>query len=154
MNRFISPLVMTSLLLGALGVHAAESTEAKKPPRSSGCVFSNIINHWQVIDNRTLAVWAPSRKTPYVVTLTRPATSLRFENSIGFEDHNRDGSFCDYGGDSIIVPGGVSDRITVMEIRRVEPDEIQRLIAESKEAREKPKAVLPQPEDMKSEKKD
>lgn len=153
MYRSIAALALVFLGLSAPSV-GAEEAAAKKDTRAGKdlCVFSRVINDWQVIDNRTLAVWAPSRKTPYVVTLTRPAIGLRFEHSLGFEDHNNDGRFCDYGGDSIVIGGAVPERITIASIRRVEADEVKRLVAEAQKAREKPKAALPESSDLKSDK--
>lgn len=154
MNRRIAVFALIFLASSALSAGAEETTDAKKDPPAKGrdaCVFSRTINDWRVIDNKTLAVWAPSRKTPYIVTLTRPAIGLKFEQSLGFEDRNNDGQFCEYGGDSIVVGGTVPDRITIASIRRVEADEVKRLIAEADKAREKPKAAMPEQSDMKSE---
>lgn len=155
MNRCIPVFAAVFLALSALAFGAEESADAKKDAPAKGrdaCVFSRTINDWTVIDNKTLAVWAPSRKTPYIVTLTRPATGLKFEQSLGFEDRNNDGQFCDYGGDSIIIGGTIPDRVTIASIRRVEADEVKRLIAEADKPKEKPKAVMPEQSDMKSEK--
>lgn len=155
MNRCIPVFALVFLASSALTAQAEEASDAKKEPPASGrdtCVFSRTINDWHVIDNRTLAVWAPSRKTPYIVTLTRPAIGLKFEQSLGFEDHNNDGQFCEYGGDSIVIGGTVPDRVTIASIRRVEADEVKRLIAEADKPKEKPKAAMPEQSDMKSEK--
>lgn len=151
MNRWIPVFAAVFLASAAL---AEEAADARKDTPASGrdaCVFSRTINDWHVIDKRTLAVWAPSRKTPYIVTLSRPAVGLKFEHSLGFEDRNNDGQFCEYGGDSIIIGGTVPDRITIASIRRVEAEEVKRLIAEADKASEKPKAVMPEQSDMKSE---
>lgn len=157
MNRCTTVFAAVFLALSALSIGAEETADAKKDTpaaRRDACVFSRTINDWHVIDNRTLAVWAPSRKTPYIVTLSRPAMGLKFEHSLGFEDRNNDGQFCGYGGDSIIVGGTAPDRISIASIRRVEADEVKRLIAEANKPREKPKAAMPEQSDMKSEKKE
>lgn len=136
----------------ATDTKAADSSKDKPNKGRTDCVFSRTINDWTVIDNKTLAIWAPSRKTPYIVTLTRPATGLKFEQSLGFEDRNNDGQFCDYGGDSIIIGGAIPDRVTIASVRRVDADEANRLIAEANKPKEKPKAVMPEQSDMKSDK--
>jgi hypothetical protein len=147
-------LSLSALAFGAEGGTETKADASKDKPAKprDACVFSRTINDWTVIDNKTLAVWAPSRKTPYIVTLTRPATGIKFEQSLGFEDRNNDGQFCDYGGDALIIGGAIPDRITIASVRRVEPDEANRLIAEAKKPKEQPKATLPEPSDMKSDK--
>lgn len=135
------------LTLAALTVNAEEGKDAKQQKsKGDGCVFSRNITDWQVIDNRTLAVWAPTRKTPYIVELAFPATGLKFEHSLGFEDRNSDGRFCDYGGDA-----AVSDRIPVRSVRRVDAEEVKLLLAEAQKPKEKPQATLPEQADMKSD---
>jgi len=158
MRRFIASIAILSFALTALAAKAEETRDAQKKDQKSkvnsgdGCVFSNTINDWQVIDNRTLAVWAPSRKTPYIVELAYPAAGLKFETALGFQDRNSDGRFCEYGGDSIVVPGPVPERIPIARIRRVDPEELTLRLAEAEKAQEKPKAALPEQTDMKSEK--
>ncbi len=160
LSRIVLSSTALVLALVALGVKAEEarkdgqSAEPAKQEKSrgDGCVFSRNINDWQVIDNRTVAVWAPTRKTPYVVELTMPATGLKFEHTLGFEDRNADGRFCDYGGDSIIIGGPVPERVPVAKVRRVDPEELKLMLAEAQKPRPKASATMPEQSDMKSDK--
>ena len=134
----------------------AQDTESgKKKTMPEGCIFSSNINDWTVLDKQRMIVYAPSRRTPYLVELTRPASSLEFEVQLGFEDRNRDGRLCSYGGDSIVVTGTLRDSIQIRSIQRLTPDEAKQKIVEAKEAKQAAaaKAKLPPPEDMKSDKK-
>ena len=131
----------------------AQSGKLKTIP--DGCIFSSNINDWTVLDDQRLIVYAPSRKTPYVVELTRPAHGLGFEVQLGFEDHDRDGRLCSFGGDSVVVSGTLRDRISIRNIRRVSPDDAKQLIVEAKEAKDAARSQnkLPPQEPMKSDKK-
>lgn len=148
------------LALVAPGVYAEEARKdgqdaqpvKQERSRGDGCVFSRSINDWQVVDNRTVVVWAPTRKTPYVVELFSPASRLKFEHTLGFEDRNADGRFCDYGGDSIVIGGPVPERVPVAKVRRVDADEVKLLLAEAQKPKPKASATLPEQSDMKSDK--
>ena len=150
----------TALALVALSANAAlagQDGQDAQPAnqersRGDGCVFSRNITDWQVVDNHTVVVWAPTRKTPYVVELFAPASGLKFEHTLGFEDRNSDGRFCDYGGDSIVIGGPVPERVPVSKVRRVDEQEVKLLLAQAQKPKAKASAALPEQSDMKSDK--
>lgn len=157
------PLLAAVLLSSGFSAYAgdekpAEATPAAaRPDRASGgdCMFSRTISSWQVLDNETLIIWAPTRKNPHVVKLWRPVFGLKSEFTLGFQDGNNDGQFCDYGRDAIVVDGPAGpERYSIRSIRRVEEAEAKELLAASREKKkEQPAVAMPEQSDMKSDKK-
>ena len=88
------------------------------------CMFFRSIQNWKVLDDRNLIVWSPSRRQPYVVTLSFPLHGLRFRDAIAFEDGNRDGRLCGFGMDGIIVRGSFSQRSLIRGIKKLDGTEV------------------------------
>lgn len=151
------------LSIGALA-HAGEdqATEiaaaASKPsePKGGDCVFSRTIYNWDAIDNETMIIWAPSRHDPYLVKLWAPVFGLKSEFSIGIQDADNDGRFCDYGRDAIVVesPAGTPERYSVRTLQRIDEAQAQAMLDSRKQKKQKgePAATLPEQSDVKSDK--
>lgn len=157
MTRFKAPTITLLLALLPLAAHAEEAgkadTEAKQEKsHGDSCIFSRMVDDFEVIDNRTLVVYAPTRKVPYLVELFFPEPGLKFEHTLGFQDRNSDGRICGYGGDSIIVEGPISNRITISSITRVDPEHVKQLKVAAQEKKTDAKTTMPAQEDMKSDK--
>lgn len=153
------PILAAALLSSAaLALGADEQTEgepaAAKTERLGGdCLFSRTISNWQVVDNETLIVSAPTRKSQYLVKLWHPVFGLKSEFTLGFQDGNNDGQFCDYGRDAIIVNGPAgAERYNIRSVRRLDEGEAQALLAQAKEKKKPEGATLPEQSDMKSDK--
>jgi hypothetical protein len=88
------------------------------------CMFARSINNWRALDDRNLIVWSPSRKDPYVVTLSRSISGLKFSDTLAFEDHNNDSRICGFGMDKVISTGGAfPERASIIGIRRLDGSE-------------------------------
>lgn len=162
MKRFNFVLGSVVLLSAATWAWAGDEKQGDtqtaavtKKERGGDCVFSRTISNWDVLDNETLIIWAPTQKNPYLVKLWSPAFGLKHEFTLGFEDGNNDGQFCDYGQDKIVVRGPAGpERYNLRTVRRLDEAEAKALIASSKEKKkEQPAASMPEPADMKSDKK-
>ena len=160
MTRFKAPTITLLLALLPLAAHAEEAGKVDtdqsqgKQEKSHGdsCIFSRMVDDFEVIDSRTLVVYAPTRKVPYIVELFFPEPGLKFEHALGFQDRNADGRICAYGGDSIIVEGPVSNRITISSITRADPEQVKQLRVAAQEKKTNAKTTMPAQEDMKSDK--
>ena len=107
---------------------AAPSAQAAECGESD-CFFSRNLRDFRVLDNKTLAVWASSRRCPYVVELARPCGSLRFANTIAFD--SRDAYICSYGGDAVLTrQGGGPDRCSIVNVRRISEQQLEGLYVE------------------------
>ena len=160
MNARITAALAT-LLFSLNAVAAATSPESDQAntaskPHGGDCIFSRTIDSWTVLDNETLLIYAPSRKTPYLVKLFRPEYSLKSEFKLGFWDRDNDGQICDVSRDAIVVPGlgyGFASRIPIRSVQRIDVAEANELIAKSKVKPERnPAVVSPEQSDMKSDK--
>ncbi len=156
---FTAALLSIWTLAQAGDEKAAEvATATEKSDKASGgdCLFSRTISSWNVVDDETLIIYAPTRKSPYLVKLWGPVFSLKSEFTLGIEDRDNDGRFCDYGRDAIIVrdPGG-PERYNVRTVQRLDEAEAQALIEGAKEKKEKkkePAVKMPEQSDVKSDK--
>lgn len=95
----------------------------------SDCFFARNMRDFRVLDNRTLVVWASSRRCPYVVELARPCGGIRFANTIAFD--SRDSYVCSYGGDAVLTrQGGGPDRCAIVNVRRISAQQLEGLYVE------------------------
>lgn len=134
----------------------AAATEKSDKASGGDCLFSRTISSWDVLDNETLIIYAPTRKNPYLVKLWSPAFGLRSEFTLGVEDRDNDGQFCDYGRDAIVVsaPGG-PERYNIRTVQRIEETEAKALLEGAKQKKQKkvePAVKMPEQSDVKSDK--
>ena len=137
---------------------AAEvAAEASKTSEAKGgdCLFARTINGWDSIDNETMIIWA-TRRDPYLVKLWTPVFGLKSEFSVGIQDGDNDGRFCDYGRDAIVVqePGG-PERYRVRTVQRLAEADAQAMIESRKQKGKKPEepaVTMPEQSDVKSDK--
>ncbi len=86
------------------------------------CFYANMVSDWKPLDNENLIIFAPGRRAHYV-QLSRPSFNLRSTIGISFSD--RDGRICPYGGDAIVIGGGVTrERINIRSIKRISDAEL------------------------------
>ncbi len=139
--RTTTALCSTALLAQRIrcGRRPTESGQAnaaaESRPRGGDCIFSRTIDSWTVLDNETLLIYAPSRKSPYLVKLFRPEYSLKSEFQLGFLDRDNDGQICDVSRDAIVLQGlgrGFANRIPIRSVQRINEAEANELIAKSK----------------------
>jgi hypothetical protein len=112
--------------LAATAVAAADRGDLRTPlmTTDNDCMFLRSIYDWHALDDYNLIVWAPSRRQPYVVTLSFPLTGLRFEHQLAFDDHNGDGRLCGFGMDAIIAGGSFPQRASIAGVKRLDGSEI------------------------------
>ncbi len=153
---FTSALLSIWTMAQAGDEKAAEVAVAtEKADKASGgdCLFSRTISSWDVVDNETLIIYAPTRKNPYLVKLWSPAFGLKSEFSLGFEDGNNDGQFCDYGRDGIVVRGpGGPERYSLRTVSRIDEAEAKALVEGKKQKKAEPAVKMPEQSDVKSDK--
>ncbi|MDX2223157.1 MAG: DUF6491 family protein [Rhodospirillaceae bacterium] len=108
-----------------------EQFPGKLPDTTNQCVFFRTLYDWRPLNNRSLIVWAPSRKHPYLLELDRPCMGLKFAHSIGFT--SRDSRLCGFGGDSVLVRsgGGSPDRCPIGSITALTEDGLKSLLAQA-----------------------
>jgi hypothetical protein len=112
--------IATSLTLGACA-----STGGGSPYLTyDDCFFANAVTDWRPLDSMNLVVFTGGRQ-PYHVQLSMRSMNLRYEDTIAFTD--RDGRICPFGGDSIVINGGVTDRISIASIRRLTDSQLAEL---------------------------
>ena len=116
----------TTLALGCATSEPGEDAPESEITSGNDCFWASSIYDFKAISNDSLIVWSPSRQCPYRVDLTRRCDGLRFADDLGFDD--RDGRICPFGGDAVVVPGLTGDRCTIRSIKRLNRDELARLV--------------------------
>lgn len=124
------------LVVGLAGCAAGQGETARLTPDGNECFWASTISNWKAIDDKTLVVWAPSKRCPYRVDLNMNCNGMHFAESIGFYD--RDGRVCTYGGDAVVVPGTPVQRCSIRSIRKIDQDELQRLLPSRKNSQTTP----------------
>jgi len=133
MNRLM-PWLLAMTLAGGCATSATDQTSALPSAAEadcgdSACFFAGNVRDFRVLDDKTLVVWASSRRCPYVVELARRCGDMRFANTIGFD--SRDNYVCSYGGDAVLArQGGGTDRCPIINIRRVSEQALEGIYVE------------------------
>jgi hypothetical protein len=102
---------------------SAATSKAAATHSDSECVFTSALDDYQPLDNERLILWAPGHKQPYLLTLTFPSSDLKWGIQVGFEDRDRNGMICGWGMDSVVIPGGMPNRITIGSMTKITPDQ-------------------------------
>lgn len=129
LGRFAVQLGSTAVLTLILGGCAATGDDldgASIPSGGNDCFWARSIHDWRALNDKSLIVWSPSRHCPYRVDVVGHCSGLRFANDIGFQD--RDGRICAFGGDAIVIPGPAGGRCTIASVKRIDPEELDRLL--------------------------
>lgn len=103
MNKYLlsAYLFTASLIVGCATSNPSSDDESEpRPPRD--CFRVESIQNWKVIDNRTLVVWAPNRRTAYRVDLFSSCGGLSFAQEIGFQS-GLGSRICGIPGDAIRI---------------------------------------------------
>ena len=139
-NRIIS----YSLGLGLLAIGlTAIAEENKVPPltdaeyqtlvksynKGNDCVFSRSINSWTILDDKSLILYAPTKKKPYYVKLNMRSFELKFAHAIGIYS-KFDNRFCPYGGNALFIDG---TKYSISAIKKIDEEMAKRLIAHTKQ---------------------
>ena len=145
--RLYKPVFAFVVGFGLLGCAATGSGDSSgAAPGGSGnqvfndCFFASSMTDWRALDNRNLLIYAAGRR-PYHVRLATPSSNLRFVENIGLLDRN--GRICPYGGDAVIIDGGMPERIPIVSVRKLTD---QQLLEVFVEFGIKPPEVVPAPE--------
>ena len=122
-------------VLVATGCTAGGSSATHAPPAplpgTEACIFTVNLYDWTVLDDKTLIVYAPVHKEPYLVKLFAPVFDLSFHETLGFEGVEHNGQLCK--GDYVLVRGDMPQRMPISSIRSLTPDQAKQLIADSKQ---------------------
>lgn len=98
---------MLKTLMLALGVCAATTatatTSASGSADGNACVFFRTVHDYRALDKNKLVVWAPGRRSAYLVEVGMPLLDLTWANQLAFVDSNHDGRLCGYGMDRIVI---------------------------------------------------
>lgn len=123
------PLAATALvlLLGGCAGTAEGPNELATEARTVGtdCFTVSQARDFGYLDDRNLIVYAPARRA-YHVELAGPCMGLRGRSRIALRA--RTDRMCGFGGDAVMVNGGFPERCPVRGVRRLDEDELQRLL--------------------------
>lgn len=117
-------------LAGAVFLSACVGTGAASrgsTPTYNDCIFASTLSDWRPLDNQNLILFANGRR-PFLVELFQPAPELNFNEMIGVYD--RDGRICPYGGDAIVLRGGIPQSVSIRSIRRLTDAQLDAVYAE------------------------
>lgn len=124
-DRLLAIFIVVLTSFAALAAGDNDSVRNPFLTDENDCMFARSIHNWRALDDRNLIVWSPSRRDPYVVTLSRPISGLKFSDSLAFEDHNNDDRICGFGMDKVITTGGAfPERASIVGIRRLDGTEV------------------------------
>lgn len=131
MNRSIAMLAFATLALASTATMATTNEAVKGRENDSDCVFFRSISDWRALDATHMVVWAPGKRSPYLVTLSFPLSDLKWAHRLAFIDGNRDGSLCSYGRDAVVVPDGFTSwRSQIRGISKLDDDGVAALEAQ------------------------
>jgi hypothetical protein len=131
MNKRIAALgLITTVGMAA----AALAAEAPPMPGVEKCIFQNQVNGWQVLDDSTLIVDAPSGSNRYLIKLFAPAIGLAFQENLAFVDGDHNGQLCS-SGDRLVVGRPVPQSTPIIAVRLLSKDEVKALLDAKKAAR-------------------
>jgi hypothetical protein len=116
-------ILAASLLCACTSVEQTNSRLATET--YDDCFFAVSLSDWRALDDENLILFA-GRRNPYHAVLSRPAFGLSRGLEIGVYD--RDGRVCPYGGDAIVIAGVMPDTIRISSMRRIDLEEMDRLL--------------------------
>jgi hypothetical protein len=131
MKRSIVTTIFAALAFASAASVATTNEAVKGRENDSDCVFFRTISDWRALDATHMIVWAPSRRTPYLVTLSFPLSDLKWSHRLAFIDGNRDGSLCSFGRDAVVVPDSFTSwRSSIRGISRLDDEGVAALEAQ------------------------
>jgi hypothetical protein len=124
-------LALTALAVACpAGVCSAEESEADEDTAAlaarRGCFYTREAQDFQVLDRSTLIVYAPTRRSPYLVRISPPASALRVSDALLFD--SRSNRICGRAGDSLTLASDSRRRYSIVDVRRLEPGQLDRIV--------------------------
>lgn len=133
-GRRAAAALLVVALVGLAGCSSAPPHAPQTAVRDE-CIFLRSLDSWQALDDWSLVVWTAAGRTPYLVTLLRPAPSLRSAFTIGFEDANGDGMICSYGRDALLLDDPVVGSATISSIRPLSEAQLEDVLASHRDSK-------------------
>jgi hypothetical protein len=99
------------------------------------CFFVRDVNNWDPLNQVNLIVYAPSRNRAFLLTIAPPAMSARFTSNIAFVGN--DNRICGRPGDRLLIGVGTGERHTVMDVRRLDTETLDGLLADKQAQKDK-----------------
>jgi hypothetical protein len=131
MKRSIATIAFAALTLASTASLAATNQAVKGRENDSDCVFFRSISDWRALDPTHMVIWAPGKRSPYLVTLSFPLSDIKWAHRLAFIDGNRDGSLCSYGRDAVVVPDGFTSwRSSIRGISKLDDEGVAALEAQ------------------------
>ncbi len=141
------PGLLAATLLAACAVPAAkpaDATTAAVSARPEDCIFASVITDWADLDKERLILYGPGTGQPYLAQLEFPSNELPFNMRIGVLDSDHNGMICGNGFDSILIPGGLPDRIRIISLHKLSREEAKQMLAAAHPKKDaKPGKVVP-----------
>lgn len=100
------------------------------------CFYVRDVNNWDPLNQVNLIVYAPNRNRAYLLTIAPPAMSVRFTSNIAFVGN--DNRICGRPGDRMLIGAGTGERHTVMDVRRLDTETLDALLADKQAQKDKP----------------
>ena len=114
--------LLAVLMLALAGCASTDGAGERIPSGGNDCFWATSIHDWRAVNDRSIVVWSPGKRCPYLVEFAMRCNGIRFADGIVFAD--RDGRICPFGGDAVIVPGPGGDRCSIASIRRLSPEDL------------------------------
>ena len=143
--RLLPALAVLALAV-ACATQPAPPSVVTGPVGTEECIFPARVSEWAELDREHLIVYAQSGRVPYLVTLSFPSNDLAFDLGIGVLDSDHDGRICGRGFDSILIPHGTPDRITILSVRLLTKLEADTLLAKAHPKKAAKGKVVPVPD--------
>lgn len=128
----VLPLVL------ALGACAAQGDRSNDESASDAeitgqqaCFYRRQAQDFQALDRSSLVVFAPTRRNAYLVQVSPPSNELRFADGIAFD--SRSNQVCGRAGDALLLGAGALRRYAVVDVRRLEPGQLDTVLASHRE---------------------
>ena len=85
---------------------------------------------FEVLNRVNLVVYGPGNNRVWLVEIAPPSVNLRNTTAVVFETGGTDNRICGRAGDRLIVGRGSGRRSGVVDVRRLEQADLQRILAE------------------------
>ena len=131
-NRDISfaCVVLNALVIVGCATPGATQEErpaaAVEPTGTNACFYERQVNDFRALDRSNLIVYAPSKAHAYHVRVSPPSTQLKFANALAFT--SRSGRICGFAGDAIVMGTRPGERVSVIDVYRLDEIGLQRLL--------------------------
>jgi hypothetical protein len=113
---------------------SAETVSGSTPVDLTGlrrdCFRVRDARDFEVLNRVNIIVYGPGNNRAWLVEIAPPSVNLRNSTAVVFETGGTGNRICGRAGDRLIVGRGSGQRSGIVDVRRLEPADLERILAE------------------------